>query len=1239
MQETHLQNSNEFPSDLKNYEHLYSIINNFADENDRSSGICMFINKTETLLEEQHIIIGRLSYVRLQNSANNEITNIFSYYGRSRNSRTEWANSFNEIRDKVQNNGLENIMVMGDFNFVTSVLDRNSQILNAIDQTATNSFIEIQEELNILDSFRLTNPKRRLYSYHHTDGKSKSRIDRIYVDVSLSGRAEATKLEHSQFSDHKIVRLRMGNNIERGPGSWIFNTSLLDDSNFCNRMITIFREAEIIKPSYASKKMFWDYLTMLIQSETVQYSVKKSQEKKSRLYKLNRDLEELEQIPSNLMSDFAAQRLQDVKRDLASLEKEKIDGMKLRTKIPNHDFGEPNISFLARLEKIQGEKNTIYSLKDENGILKTDTESMLDIVYNFYKKLYTKEEECVVQQDTFLRRITTRLSLEDREDLDRDLGEEELYESLKHLKKQKSPGIDGLNVEFTLHFWEYLKEHYMDATAEVKDTKELTEMEKRGMIRICYKKGNRDDLANHRPITLMPTGYKQRTHALAKRLTKVLPKLIHNCQKAVPGRCITDNIHTVQDLINLVNKNGDCAAFVFYDQEKAFDRMSHNFIIKTLQAYGFGTNFIEWVKIMLYDIKSFVKVNGFETSEFDIQRGVRQGCALSALLYVLVSEVLALEIRHNTRIKGYRFNENHFKMTQYADDLMTIVTDDNSLNEVFDVLERFGKATNARINQNKTEALWVGSWKNRIDKPLNLKWKKDYVKFLGVYVGNCTNSEESTRLSNVNFEDIDQKMTKKLNFWNGSGISIKGKVRVVNIFVLSKIFYRLECVDITKEMKKGIERKIRVFIWGDRVVGRIDFKALTKSYQKGGLKLVEIDTKVKTMRIQWLYKLTTKPVSDIERHLADNLIGEYRGIKGIDILNHTTETRLLRSINQFYSRAIEYWRALDIEFKVASLQSIRNITIYHNKLLVNSNNEVFNFFNLNNQQTIIPKLFKDLPVTRNLRGLSDVNKMLIREINRAYWLMYYNKLGHVTVNTYMLNLEGHRKDLNECSSKEIYWALLKISPINEIWRTKWDSILRYYTLDINDREWMSIWDTVHNKLLTYEIHSAIWEMLHLNFYCGYREKILNYGPGHCKLCGNEETGAHHIVVDCKVLIGCMDRFTTLLHNLRDMEMSRDELAFGIAGTDIQTLGRKDLIRNFITFIIRTVVFKNRHKNYGSIQSAINVLENKIRFKIRKVLREKYTIFKHKYTVPKYIETYLIDNILGSVQGNILDIYV
>ena len=87
------------------------------------------------------------------------------------------------------------------------------------------------------------------------------------------------------------------------------------------------------------------------------------------------------------------------------------------------------------------------------------------------------------------------------------------------------------------------------------------------------------------------------------------------------------------------------------------------------------------------------------------------------------------------------------------------------------MLKRFERATNAKINKTKTEALWVGGWRNRMDKPLGLKWKKDHVKFLGVYVGNMTNRTERVELSNLNFEDINEKITKKnarflrTNFW------------------------------------------------------------------------------------------------------------------------------------------------------------------------------------------------------------------------------------------------------------------------------------------------------------------------------------------------------------------------------------------------------------------------------------------------------------------------------------------
>ena len=61
------------------------------------------------------------------------------------------------------------------------------------------------------------------------------------------------------------------------------------------------------------------------------------------------------------------------------------------------------------------------------------------------------------------------------------------------------------------------------------------------------------------------------------------------------------------------------------DQEKAFDRMSHSFIFKTLEEFGFGKNFIDWVKIICGGTKSFVKINGYETRVFDVERRTDDG--------------------------------------------------------------------------------------------------------------------------------------------------------------------------------------------------------------------------------------------------------------------------------------------------------------------------------------------------------------------------------------------------------------------------------------------------------------------------------------------------------------------------------------------------------------------------------------------------------------------------------------
>ena len=131
--------------------------------------------------------------------------------------------------------------------------------------------------------------------------------------------------------------------------------------------------------------------------------------------------------------------------------------------------------------------------------------------------------------------------------------------------------------------------------------------------------------------------------------------------------------------------------------------------------------------------------------------------------------------------------------------------------------------------------------------------------------------------------------------------------------------------------------------------------------------------------------------------------------------------------------------------------------------------------------------------------------------------MCTHKLGHFDENCYSIKVGTIRVRIDELSSKQIYWGIIDRKEATKIWEGKWNQLLRYYTLDIEDKEWERIWQNIHSNIVPYEIQSAIWEMLHLNFYCGYKERLLNYGEGNCKLCGEMEEGSHHIVITCRVL--------------------------------------------------------------------------------------------------------------------------
>ena len=164
-----------------------------------------------------------------------------------------------------------------------------------------------------------------------------------------------------------------------------------------------------------------------------------------------------------------------------------------------------------------------------------------------------------------------------------------------------------------------------------------------------------------------------------------------------------------RDLIDIANKENNTAAFIFLDQEKAFDRVNHNFLFKVMRSFGIGESFIEWIHLFYSNASAVLNVNGFLSKPIPFNRGVKQGCPLSSFLYVMVIEILALQLRANPNIVGFRIGGEKIVSAHYMDDATIIIKQNRCFKEVIKDIAQYGEASVAKVNYKKANGLWVGN--------------------------------------------------------------------------------------------------------------------------------------------------------------------------------------------------------------------------------------------------------------------------------------------------------------------------------------------------------------------------------------------------------------------------------------------------------------------------------------------------------------------------------------------------
>lgn len=524
---------------------------------------------------------------------------------------------------------------------------------------------------------------------------------------------------------------------------------------------------------------------------------------------------------------------------IAELDRSVAEGARIRSRVRWAEKGEASSRFFLRLEKKAGSDNWIPAMRRADGSIASDIDSICSSWVGFYSALFTAETIDFSAQAELLSNLSARLPDDARLHCEGLLSLNEVFTALKGMA-HKSPGSDGLPMEFYLAFWETLGSDLVDVLNSSFEIGFLPSSLKGALISLIFKKGDRLEHKNWRPISLLNVDYKLCARALAGRLLSVLHHIIAPDQTCgVRGRFIGENVALLRDIVHFTSETNTPAAILSLDQEKAFDRVDWPFLFKVLAHLGFGPSFISWVKLLYTGVRSAVLINGYTSEFFYPSRGVRQGCPLSPLLYVISIEVLAANLRAHPAIVGLRLPgiPNPLPaVSLYADDTSVISVSDVATLAVFHVYNTFERGTGSKLNLGKCEGLWLGSWRNRSDAPVAILWNSIKIKILGVYIGNGNLNESNWRPRLV-------PVKRCLNSWHARSLSFSGKAIIINALALSRIWYVASLVSMPPWVHAELNSLVLNFFWS----GKRDLVARCVLHHPpdcGGFSVVSIKFKV-----------------------------------------------------------------------------------------------------------------------------------------------------------------------------------------------------------------------------------------------------------------------------------------------------------------------------------------------------------------------------------------------------------
>ena len=255
------------------------------------------------------------------------------------------------------------------------------------------------------------------------------------------------------------------------------------------------------------------------------------------------------------------------------------------------------------------------------------------------------------------------------------------------------------------------------------------------------------------------------------------------------------------------------------------------------------------------------------------------------------------------------------------------------LEQLLRLPDEFKSISGLEINTSKTEAMWLGCWRDRSHTPFNFKWPKEPICALGIYFS--YNTEHANKL---NFEEKINNLEKTLNGWKRRKLTLLGRINIVKTLGLSKLIYNATVLSIPKHFVKEINKISFNFIWEGKPA-KVKRSTIIREKKRGGLKMLDFEIMDKALKLAWIERLKTHS-SASWKIIPELGVKQYGHLTFVIKCQYDIRMLFLDNLPNFYHTLLAYLQDLN-SITTADVDNVPDKIIWNNQNIVIDGKTIF----------------------------------------------------------------------------------------------------------------------------------------------------------------------------------------------------------------------------------------------------------------------------------------------------------